>query len=405
MPTSSRHKSRSQSVLDFVLPDLKPGEISVDEVAQAVEQAQPQIAEARLVALERLSENPDNPRQGMSEGPLRELASSIAERGLLQPLVVRRDPLRAGHYIVIAGSRRLLAARLVYGDHDEMVRARVAQLPCIIRGLDDRDAFADALMENLARKDLTRVEMMDAVLRLHQDYGWSAGYMARRTGRNQHDLSELLRVALDPALSALVKQDIIKPTVAGEVTRLPQEIRDAVISDLQAGTLKTVADVKRRRADARQAKDEELQRDGERTTSAGEPAAADHVATRQARASVASGTAIGFPEGATEPSDITWFRAGAIDPLVTQPAAAPREAPKVDVTSQDDVVSERVVMVAAHERRLVDHDLDWATEVERATARIVTLLGARKNPDRASLRKLEELSVHIAAYLASHEIK
>lgn len=403
MPTSSRRKSRSQSVLDFVLPDLKPGEISVDDVAQAVEQAQPQIVEARLVALDRLSENPDNPRQGMGEGPLRELASSIAERGLLQPLVVRRDPLRAGHYIVVAGSRRLLAARLVYGDHDEMVRARVAQLPCIIRGLDDRDAFADALMENLARRDLTRVEMMDAVLRLHQDYGWSAGYMARRTGRNQHDLSELLRVALDPALSALVKQDIIKPTVAGEVTRLPQDMRDAVIGDLQAGTLKTVADVKRRRADARQAKDEEVQRDRERAASAAESAVLDRAMTGPARASAASGIASGLADGATEPSDITWFPAGAADPPIARPAAAPREEPKAGVTSEDGVVSERVVMVAAHERRLVDHDLEWVTEVERAAARIMALLGARKNPDRASLRKLGELSAHIAAYLATYE--
>ena len=75
MPKSSR---RTQSVLDFVLPDLKPGEVTADEITQAVEQSQPQIAHARMIDIERIRENPDNPRKSLDSGPLRELAASIA---------------------------------------------------------------------------------------------------------------------------------------------------------------------------------------------------------------------------------------------------------------------------------------------------------------------------------------
>ena len=169
---------------------------------------------------------------------------------MLQPLVVRRNVDRVGEYLVIAGSRRLLAARLVHGDPDEAVRARVVTLPCIIKEESERDAFADALLENLARSDLSRAEMMEALLRLHRDYGWSSHYIAKRTGRNQSDISQLLGVARNPDLAKLVRQEVIKPTVAGEINRLPSPMREATIADVKAGTVRTVADVRRRRQPA-----------------------------------------------------------------------------------------------------------------------------------------------------------
>jgi len=252
MPASrqSRYKDRYDKLLGESLAIVQSTDFSDDELARAAEDAFRRVPGAVMVPIEKIEPNPDNPRHDMDGTSLRTLADSVAERGLLQPLVVRRNRDRLGHYVVIAGSRRLFAARLVRGDPDEAIRDRVAQIPCIIKEASDLDAFADALLENLARADLSRAEMMEALLRLQRDYGWSANYIARRTGRNQSDISQLLGVAHHPVLSRLVRDEVIKPTVAGEINRMPEPLRESTIAEVTAGTVRTVSDVKRRRAAA-----------------------------------------------------------------------------------------------------------------------------------------------------------
>jgi len=242
MPASPR----PSSLYDQLRDRAGVQEITPERLAVVAEQSLQAIPSAVLIPIERITENPDNPRQKMSEQALHDLAASIAERGLLQPLVVRRAANRPGDYVVIAGSRRLLAARLVSGDPNDEVRARVAQLPCVVKDVADRDAFADALLENLARADLSRAEMMEAVLRLHRDYEWSGKYIAKRTGRNQGDISTLLKVASSPPLRDLVRNEVIKPTVAGVIAHLPDKEREQAIADAEAGRVRTVADIKRR---------------------------------------------------------------------------------------------------------------------------------------------------------------
>jgi len=242
MPASPR----PSSLYDQLRDRAGVQEITPERLAVVAEQSLQAIPSAVLIPIERITENPDNPRQKMSEQALHDLAASIAERGLLQPLVVRHAANRPGDYVVIAGSRRLLAARLVSGDPNDEVRARVAQLPCVVKDVTDRDAFADALLENLARADLSRAEMMEAVLRLHRDYEWSGKYIAKRTGRNQGDISTLLKVASSPPLRDLVRNEVIKPTVAGIIAHLPDKEREQAIADAEAGRVRTVADIKRR---------------------------------------------------------------------------------------------------------------------------------------------------------------
>jgi len=242
MPASPR----PSSLYDQLRDRAGVQEITPERLAVVAEQSLQAIPSAVLIPIERITENPDNPRQKMSEQALHDLAASIAERSLLQPLVVRRAANRPGDYVVIAGSRRLLAARLVSGDPNDEVRARVAQLPCVVKDVADRDAFADALLENLARADLSRAEMMEAVLRLHRDYEWSGKYIAKRTGRNQGDISTLLKVASSPPLRDLVRNEVIKPTVAGIIAHLPDKEREQAIADAEAGRVRTVADIKRR---------------------------------------------------------------------------------------------------------------------------------------------------------------
>jgi len=252
MPASrqSRYKDRYDKLLGDSLAIVQSTNFSDDELSRAAEDAFKRVPGAVMVPIEKIEPNPDNPRHDMDGTSLRTLADSVAERGLLQPLVVRRNLDRLGQYLVIAGSRRLFAARLVRGDPDEEIRDRVAQIPCIIKEASDLDAFADALLENLARADLSRAEMMEALLRLQRDYGWSANYIARRTGRNQSDISQLLGVAHHPELSRLVREEVIKPTVAGEINRMPEPLRESTIAEVNAGKVRTVSDVKRRRAAA-----------------------------------------------------------------------------------------------------------------------------------------------------------
>jgi len=248
MPASrqSRYKDRYDKLLDDSLAIVQSRDFSAEELAQTAEDAFKRVPGAVMVPIERIEPNPDNPRQVMDDTAMENLATSIAERGLLQPLVVRRDGVRLGHYVVIAGSRRLLAARLVHGDPDEAVRARVAHLPCIVKDLSDNDAFADALLENLARADLSRAETMDALLRLHRDYGWSGNHIAKRTGRSQGDVSELLGIAQDIELADLVRADKLKPSTATIIKRMPEDARAATIAEVNAGRSLTAEEAKRR---------------------------------------------------------------------------------------------------------------------------------------------------------------
>jgi ParB family chromosome partitioning protein len=245
---ASSTKQRPRALASQLLAASEQGDISAEEQASAAEASFTPVPHALLVPIERLAPNPDNPRKTFEH--LDDLADSIAERGLLQPLVVRRDPARPGFYVTIAGARRLLAARVVQGHEDPASRARVSSLPCVVMDESERDAFADALAENLARQDLSRMEVMTALSRLHDEYTWSARYIARRTGRSVGDVAELLGIARDETIAPLVRDEIITPTTAGQIRRLPAGLRPGAIAGVQAGRVKTVEDVRRFRREA-----------------------------------------------------------------------------------------------------------------------------------------------------------
>jgi ParB/RepB/Spo0J family partition protein len=198
-----------------------------------------------LIPLERLLPWEEQPRKVFDEQEMGQLTRSIASGGVIQPLVVRRHPDQPGYYIVVAGHRRLLAARRVHGSEDPEERARVEMLPCVVREVSDSDAFAAALVENLVRTDLTRREVMEAVLRLEHDYGWSGREIARRTGRNAGDVHELLRIARHPILSALVADEVLSPTAAGVLERLPPDPQAEAIARVRSGRLRTTAEAER----------------------------------------------------------------------------------------------------------------------------------------------------------------
>jgi ParB/RepB/Spo0J family partition protein len=238
----SRSRPSSSIALDTLLEDERDS--TPAHIADAAEKSFDGIPGGKLIPLDRIDTWERQPRKSFDEAGIAELAASIADSGVLEPLVVRRHAAQPGRYVVIAGHRRLLAARRVHGSEDATERSKVEALPCVIREATDAIAFADALVENLVRKDLTRREMMDAVKTLKDEYRWSVSEIARRTGRNQHDLSVLVRIAADADLSQLVADDIISPTALGKlVEEKHKTVRGGIIADIRAGLIKTVGDV------------------------------------------------------------------------------------------------------------------------------------------------------------------
>ncbi len=152
-----------------------------------------------LLDIDLISPNPEQPRTHFEPDQLRELAESIAEHGIIQPLIVSRDA--NGGYRLIAGERRLQAARL----------AGLQSVPVVNREATDSELLELALIENIQRADLNAIEEAMAYRRLIEDYGLTQEETARRVGKNRATVANALRLLnLD--------QEIRRSLVSGEIT-------------------------------------------------------------------------------------------------------------------------------------------------------------------------------------------
>jgi ParB family transcriptional regulator, chromosome partitioning protein len=131
----------------------------------------------RLLPIDQIDPNPDQPRQAM--GDLSELMASIAEKGILEPLVVRA---RGGRYQIIAGERRYQAA----------LQVGLEELPVVTRDVDDDEVIELALVENLQRKDLTPFEEAEALHTLASGRGLTHEDLAKRLGKSRTAITETL---------------------------------------------------------------------------------------------------------------------------------------------------------------------------------------------------------------------
>jgi ParB family chromosome partitioning protein len=139
----------------------------------------------RLIALEQIDPNPLQPR--VEIGDLSELTSSIAERGVLEPLLVKPSEV-PGRWMIIAGERRWRAARA----------AGLREVPCIEMDVDERTVAEIALIENLQRKDLTPWEEADGLLALCERFGYTHEDVAKRVGKSRSTVTEALSIAALP---------------------------------------------------------------------------------------------------------------------------------------------------------------------------------------------------------------
>jgi ParB family chromosome partitioning protein len=137
----------------------------------------------RMVPIEQIDPNPTQPRQMM--GDLSELIASIAEKGILEPLVVRQ---RGERYEIIAGERRYQAA----------IQAGLRELPVVLRDVDDAEVIELALVENLQRKDLTAFEEADALHGLATSCGYTHEDLAKKLSRSRTSITESLTLTKIP---------------------------------------------------------------------------------------------------------------------------------------------------------------------------------------------------------------
>lgn len=138
--------------------------------------------ELRTVPVAAIDANPNQPRKGFNDDELTALAQSITENGVLQPLLVK--PLGGGRYELVAGERRLRAARL----------AGVDTVPAFVRAGLDANTLELALVENMARVDLNPIEAARACAALVEDLGLTKEEVARRVGKSRVAVSNLIRL-------------------------------------------------------------------------------------------------------------------------------------------------------------------------------------------------------------------
>ncbi len=153
----------------------------------------------RELPLESISLNPRQPRQHIDEESLAELAASIREHGILQPVIVQEN--EDGQYSLVAGERRYRAARL----------AGLHAIPAVVKDLSPAEVMEIALIENLQREDLNPVEEAMAYKQLLEEFGFTQEQLARRIGKSRPTVANMLRLLQLP-------EDVLQSLGDGRLT-------------------------------------------------------------------------------------------------------------------------------------------------------------------------------------------
>ncbi|SMX32344.1 ParB/RepB/Spo0J family partition protein [Maliponia aquimaris] len=156
------------------------------DVGQAAEPAQSESARRpdRVLPVESLVPNPDQPRRTFTQAQLDELAASIRTKGIIQPLIVRPDPRNEGKYEIVAGERRWRAAQM----------AQLHSVPVLIRDFDDTEVLEVAIIENIQRADLNAIEEAAGYKQLMFKFGHTQEKLAEALGKSRSHIANLMRL-------------------------------------------------------------------------------------------------------------------------------------------------------------------------------------------------------------------
>ena len=179
----------------------------VDELSQH----RPQQV-GRMIPVDKLDPNPEQPRTEF--GDLTELTASIAEKGVLEPLLVKPNRL-TGRWMIIAGERRWRSAQ----------RAGLKEVPCVEMEVDDGTVAEIALIENMQRKDLTVWEEADGLLALCERFGYTHEDVSRKVGKSRSTVTEALSIAHIPKdIREICRQgDVTAKSMLLQIVRQPDE--------------------------------------------------------------------------------------------------------------------------------------------------------------------------------------
>ncbi len=137
-----------------------------------------------FIAIDRITPNPDQPRRTFAEGALAELTASIREKGVIQPLILRRNPREPEGFEIVAGERRWRAAQ----------RAQLHEVPAIVRELNDTEVLELAIIENIQRADLNAIEEAVGYRQLMDRFGHTQEKLSEALGKSRSHIANLLRL-------------------------------------------------------------------------------------------------------------------------------------------------------------------------------------------------------------------
>ncbi len=155
----------------------------------ATAEAAPSRDGVRMLPIELIRPNPDQPRKAMVESEMEALAASIAEKGIVQPILVRPAKGAAEGYEIVAGERRWRAAE----------RARLHEVPALVRELTDQETLEIGIVENVQRADLNPVEEAQAYRQLIDRYGHTQEDVARAVSKSRSHVANMVRLLALPA--------------------------------------------------------------------------------------------------------------------------------------------------------------------------------------------------------------
>ena len=180
----------------------------IGDIDRPQQPEKPAPAADRTVPVELIGPNPRNPRRTFTEPDLEDLAASVKQHGIVQPVVVRPTPGQSGRYEIIAGERRWRAAQ----------RAGLATVPVIVREVDDRTSLELAIVENVQRSDLNPVEEALGYQQLIDEHDYAQNDLAQIIGKSRSHVANTLRLL-----------------------KLPQGVRELIVNgSLSAGHARTL---------------------------------------------------------------------------------------------------------------------------------------------------------------------
>jgi len=155
----------------------------------------------RIIPIERIEPNPDQPRRDFVKADLEELAESIRAKGIIQPLIVRTHPKAADRFEIVAGERRWRAAQM----------AQIHEVPVVLRQLNDTEVLEIAIIENIQRADLNPVEEATGYRQLQDKFGHTQEQLASALGKSRSHIANLMRLLSLP-------DDVVQMLRQGDLT-------------------------------------------------------------------------------------------------------------------------------------------------------------------------------------------